>query len=178
MTDENNLYGYAPPVAEHVATPMTGNAAPDGMDLANQYGVMNQAHANGYTTVNAQDNQAVIEHATNVAKQMQAEGKSEQEILDAVGKLSGVNMDNVRAATDAAKQVTGAEKFNLMSGVAKEGKDASLTLGSVLAGPKYVLDDHERGTLMSTTATIAALGEFSPEAGLPGRQRQQGLQRG
>lgn len=108
--------------------------SPTGFDLANGIAIQEYAHTNGLSTIDAADNNRVIEAATRLATAMAAQGKTEAEILAAVGNLSGVNIDNAQVVSAAAQQAVDAQKFSILGGPAQEqtAQQEALTLGSVL----------------------------------------------
>ena len=113
---------------------------------------------------------------------------AQAEIYEAVAQQAGTSSHAIeQAAQERAAQTMAALQGGLgtLLGVAT-GSAAAETAEKKEAGNGYgklVLNDHERGLgedgrPLSTTATLAALEQFRPEAGLPMPQRQRGISQG
>lgn len=177
MTTENQEFGYAPPaVAASPYDVPVGNdamvAAPVNFTQATHMGELQQQQQEGRTTITPHDVDVALAHVENVVKELQARGATRDEVLAAVGHYA-----NGDPALAAVVQDVAGKQFDANSNPlapAKGGEQATSLFG------KLVLNDDERpldenGRVLSTTATLAAMGSDIPKTqGLPGQQRQQG----
>lgn len=89
-------------------------AAPSGMELMTEVGMLGQQFANGLTTTTSQDIERLTFAVQATVKQMIAAGASDDAIQQAVGNLPGVTPELSQLAQQVAQQQLDAEKFALI----------------------------------------------------------------
>lgn len=116
-------------------------AAPNGMELMTEVGMLSQQHANGLTTHTSQDIERLTFTVQATVKQMIAAGASDDEIQQAVGNLPGVTPELSQLAKQVAQQQLDAEKFALIDTRNNEPAAAEppLTLAAIFDKPMMEL---------------------------------------
>lgn len=113
-------------------------AAPNGMDLMTEVGLLGQQFANAMTTTTSQDIERLTFAVQNTVKQMIAAGASDDEIQQAVGNLPGVTPELSQLAQQVAQQQLDAEKFALVDTRNNEpaaNAEPPLTLAAIFDKP-------------------------------------------
>ncbi len=113
-------------------------AAPNGMELMTEVGMLGRQHENGYTTHTSEDIERLTFAVQNTVKQMIAAGASDDAIQQAVGNLPGVTPELSQLAQQVAQQQLDAEKFALIDTRNNEPAAASeppLTLAAIFDKP-------------------------------------------